>query len=256
MAKKKKAQVLETKGVTISKEPSTVKGNRYSSYRITYYKEGRRCRERFRTEAAAQTRAQEVRKELEKGTIHIGTFTAKDHHVLVEALKILDKSGWDSGLLEAVRQVAEAKRLLDGKGTLMEAVRLFLSEAARKKLAVISFPDLVELFLVHIREKKKSRRYVLDMQARLHFAAKTFTANIADIKTAEMDKWLASMKKNTSRTKNNYRKAIRTLFRFGREKTTCPERRRRKRNSPPATTWGVRKSASTRPSNWKFSSRA
>ncbi len=39
------------------------------------------------------------------------------------------------------------------------------------------------------------------------------------------------MKKNTSRTKINYRKAIRTLFRFGREKTTCPERRRPKRNS-------------------------
>jgi len=73
-------------------------------------------------------------------------------------------------------------------------------------------------------EVGKSRRYVLDMQARLHFSAKTFTANVADIKTAEMDKWLASMKKNTSRTK----------------KTTCPERRRPKRNSPPATTWGVR----------------
>jgi len=41
---------------------------------------------------------------------------------------------------------------------------------------------------VHIREKQKSRRYVLDMQARLHFAAKTFTANIGDIKTAEMDR--------------------------------------------------------------------
>ena len=26
------------------------------------------------------------------------------------------------------------------------------------------------MFLVHIREKKKSRRYVLDMQALLHFA--------------------------------------------------------------------------------------
>ena len=50
------ARVLETKGVTISKEPSTVKGNSYSSCRITYYKEGRRCRERFRTDAAAQAR--------------------------------------------------------------------------------------------------------------------------------------------------------------------------------------------------------
>jgi hypothetical protein len=28
---------------------------------------------------------------------------------------------------------------------------------------------------------------VLDMQARLHFAAKTSTANIGDLKTAEMD---------------------------------------------------------------------
>jgi len=33
-----------------------------------------------------------------------------------------------------------------------------LCEAALEKLAVIFFPDLVELFLVHIREKKKSRR--------------------------------------------------------------------------------------------------
>jgi hypothetical protein len=44
------------------------------------------------------------------------------------------------------------------------------------------------MFLVHIREKKKSRRYVPDTQARLHFAAKIFAANIGAIKTAEMDK--------------------------------------------------------------------
>ena len=34
---------------------------------------------------------------------------------------------------------------------------------------------------------------VPDTQARLHFAAKAFTANFADSKTAEMDKWLASI---------------------------------------------------------------
>jgi len=57
----------------------------------------------------------------------------------------------------------------------------------------------VTLFLVHIREEKKSRRYVLDMQARLHFAAKTFTANIGDIRTAEMDKYTASRKPASGR---------------------------------------------------------
>lgn len=40
---------------------------------------------------------------------------------------------------------------------------------------------------MQIREKKMSRRYVPDMQARLYFAVKTFTVNIADIKTAERD---------------------------------------------------------------------
>jgi len=65
------------------------------------------------------------------------------------------------------------------------------------------FPGSGEVVPCAHQGKEKSRRYVLDMQARLHFAAKTFTANIADIKTAEMDKWLASMKKNMSRTKNN-----------------------------------------------------
>ena len=60
-------------------------------------------------------------------------------------------------LLEVVRKVAEAKRLLAGKGTPMEAVRLFLSEAAREKLAVISFQDLVELFLVHITLPREAK---------------------------------------------------------------------------------------------------
>ena len=43
------------------------------------------------------------------------------------------------------------------------------------------FPGSGEVVPCAHQGKEKSRRYVLDMQARLHFAAKRFTANIADI---------------------------------------------------------------------------
>jgi hypothetical protein len=68
---------LETKGSHDLQKNLDGKGNFTPVSRITYYKKGHRCQERFRAGAAAQTRAQEVRKELEKGTIHTGTFTAK-----------------------------------------------------------------------------------------------------------------------------------------------------------------------------------
>ena len=73
-------------------------------------------------------------------------------------------------------------------------------------------------FLSHLKDKGKSRRYKLDMQARLNLAAKTFKGPIADIKTDDIDKWLAGFENAVGRTKNNYRNAVRTLFLFAKAK--------------------------------------
>lgn len=221
MEKSKVIDKLEAGAVTIYEQPVWTKGKKYASYRIVYTKEGRRVRERAKTLELARKRAQEVKDELRSGTVHIGTITAKQKHVIGEALGLLEKGGGDIGLLEAVRQFSDARSLLAGKATLLDAVRGYLKELERAKLPEILFPELVEKFLVWVKAEK-SRRYKLDMQARLHAAAKTFTGNITDIKTADIDAWLAGMTELSGRTKNNYRNAVRTLFRFARDKNYLP----------------------------------
>ena len=222
MAKKQKSylvEAVEKKGVRIPIYCAPVGG--YESFLLSYYQNKRRKQERAKTLELAKKRATELVDELTAGTVHVGTLNAKQLSVVTEALEIAAKAGGEIGMLEAVRQFFEARKLLDGKATVLDAVRGYLKEIERAKLPEISFPVLVEKFLVWVKAEK-SRRYKLDMQARLHTAAKTFTGNITDIKTADIDAWLAGMTELSGRTKNNYRNAVRTLFRFARDKNYLP----------------------------------
>lgn len=76
---------------------------------------------------------------------------------------------------------------------------------------------LVESYLTNIKAQKKSRRYTLDMQARLHKAAGAFTGFVADVQATDINRWLENMHHATGRTKNNYRTALATLLSFARQ---------------------------------------
>lgn len=220
--RRKRIEKVEANSVRIYEQPVHSKGRKYKSYRIVYFKEGRRVRERARTLELARNRVQELKGELKTGTVHVGTLTAKQKHVIGDALELLEKEGGQLGLLEALNQFFEAKRLLAGKATTVpDAVRGYLKVQERAKLEEITFPELVEKYIVWVKAQK-SRRYSLDMRARLRTAAKTLKKNIADIKTADIDEWLQGMKKLSGRTKNNYRTAVRTLFRYARDKNYLP----------------------------------
>jgi hypothetical protein len=147
--------------------------------------------------------------------------TAKDNLVIHEALTLLKNSGGKK-LLDAVRQFTEADVLLAGEYSVIEAVRKFKKELDRGKPMEIGFPELVEKFLAEIKTKNRSRRYRLDMQARLHKAARTFKGQVADIRAVNIDAWLEGMDKTTGRTKNNYRKAIITVLRYAKAKNYLP----------------------------------
>ncbi len=219
MARKKKStivEVVEGKGQRIPIYKSPVAG--YESYLLAYYQAGQRIRERAKSFEAAKKRASELIDSLSDGSAHVEKLTARDHAVVSEALQILDKTGEEIGLLDAVRQFADATEKLDGQGTIADAVRVFLEQREMAKLTPVKLPDLVEVFLASIREQKLSRRYVLDMQARLHKAAESFTGQIVKIRTADVDAWLKGMKQTSGRTRNNYRNAIITLFRFAKDK--------------------------------------
>lgn len=213
-------EVVESKGLRIPIYNSPVGG--YDSFLLAYYKSGVRKRERAKTLELAKKRAWELVAELASGTAHVGSLTPREHAIIGEALQILQQAGGKVGLLDAVRQFADAAVKLGEKGTIADAVKVYLEELGKVQLEPINLPDLVELFLEDLKTKKKSRRYTLDMQARLHTAAKAFTGPIGSVKTAQIDAWLSGMKQISGRTKNNYRNALTTLFAFAKQKGYLP----------------------------------
>ena len=60
------------------------------------------------------------------------------------------------------------------------------------------------------------------MQARLNKAKETFSGNVADIQSTDINLWLKEMKHTTGRTKNNYRSALATLLAYAREEGYLP----------------------------------
>jgi len=210
---------VRVKDVRYFSSPMTVKGKTYPSWRITYYRGTTRVRERRATEQEAKTRAAELVEKLGDGTIHFDLkLKPKDNLVIAEALGLLKEAGGKTGLLDAVRQYSEAEKLLNGEFSVIEAVRKFKSDVDRGRPTEIIFPELVEKFLVEIKNKDRSRRYKLDMQARLRMAARTFKGNVGDIKAVDIDAWLEGMDKISGRTKNNYRNAIITVLRYAKKK--------------------------------------
>ncbi|CAN5417964.1 hypothetical protein BH09VER1_BH09VER1_29280 [soil metagenome] len=207
-------ETIEGKGVSIPIYYSPYRGT--DSYLLAYYAEGKRKRERAASLEIARKRGRELIEDLSTGTAHVAAFTPTQTVAINEAVEILRPLG--VSLTEAVRQFADARSRLDGQGNLADAVKFYLEQRAKTQLVPIAVPVLVERLLADFREKEKSRRYVLDMQARLNRAALSFAGNIGDIRSSQIDEWLSSLKDATGRTKNNYRAALITLFSFARQK--------------------------------------
>lgn len=187
---------------------------------LAYYAEGKRKLVKCQSLEAGRTRAKEIIGSLTSGNAHAASFTVRQTAAINEAIEILQPTR--VAFTEAARQFAEAYTLLDGRGTIVEAVKFFLEEHQKAQLPPIKVSILIESFLKHLKEQKKSRRYTLDMQARLHKAAETFAGNVADIKATDINLWLIGMKEASGRTRNNYRSALATLLSYARSQGYLP----------------------------------
>lgn len=187
---------------------------------LAYYAEGKRKLVKCRSLEAGKARAKEIIEKLTTGNAHVQSFTVRQTAAINEAIEILQPTRVT--LTEAARQFAEAFNLLEGRATISEAVKYFLAERQKAQLPPIKMGDLVELFLKNIKAQRKSRRYTLDMQARLHKAAETFTGLVGDIRATDINSWLLNMEHATGRTKNNYRTSLATLLSFARQEGYLP----------------------------------
>ena len=220
---KKPVGKVHAKDVRYFNSPVVISGKSYPSWRITYYRGTTRVRERRKTEKEAKARAEELVEKLGDGTIHFDLkLKPKDNLIIAEALALLRDAGGKTGLLEAVRQFTEAEKCLAGKCGIMEAVRGYKAQLDKEKLPEITVPDLVVKFLDHITAEGLTMRYKVDVGQKLKIAAKTFSGQVAEIKTVDVDNWLDKLAGVSKRTKRNYRNALRSLFSFARDKGYLP----------------------------------
>ena len=127
VSKKKRGpvEIIEGKGIKIPIYDSPIRGG--SSFQLAFYKEGKRDRERTATIEAARKRAKELIEELASGKAHAGiTFTAAQAAVIHDAVATLKPL--NVTLTQAVREFADAARIINGHGSLAEAAHFFVRE--------------------------------------------------------------------------------------------------------------------------------
>lgn len=218
-------EVVESKGVRI---PLYDAGN--GKVLLAYYAEGKRKLVKCKSHESGRKRAKELVEELAKGTAHVAAFTPKEAAVVNAAVDILHPL--DIGLAEAARQVATAKKILGGFGTIEEAARLLVAERQRQQIPRKLFGEVVKEFLEEIKPPARSYRHWSDCSGRLSLAAEKFaTVPIMDVRTIDLENHLNCIKrrvrtktgmrtlpgpgkKATGRNRNNYRGVFCNLLSF------------------------------------------
>jgi integrase len=189
------------------------------SFMLAWYADGQRKRERFYSLEEARQRAREVIKELSSGTAHAATFTPAQAALIAEVTQQLREI--NVKLSVAVREYAEAHRILAGSGTVVDAAIAFARDAARRRLPRKSVSEVVDEFLASIKSTGLSQRYLLDCKSRLRRAAGAFQMNIGDVATGDIEFWLAKGNRSP-RSFNNDRNALVTLFNFAKRRGSLP----------------------------------
>jgi len=111
----------------------------------------------------------------------------------------------------AALQFAEAVKVLDG-GSILEAAR-FYAKQNPNKLPRKHVPDVLAELLKAKQADGMSAVYLKDLRGRLGRFAESFKTTIAMVTTSEIEDFLRSLELS-GRSRNNYRRAIATLFYF------------------------------------------
>ncbi|MGO9202446.1 MAG: tyrosine-type recombinase/integrase [Limisphaerales bacterium] len=208
----------------------------YPNYRVAWTAGGRRMMKAFHRYGDAKGRADELVKQLAKGS-QVPSLTAGQAGDAVAALECLQRFYVDTGkrtsLLGAVSEYCEAGRKLAGR-SLGEAVDGFLSNAAvvaRKDLG-----DAVAEFIAgrkHLAESKDGKRSKHSPDYEYHVAfwlnefAGAFPGHaVCDLTKEHLNGYIGSFKGLSVKTRNDRRAAVKMFLRWSAAKDYLPQSHR------------------------------
>jgi integrase len=190
------------------------------AFTVSYYLGDKRQRVTFSDLGLAKTEAETVANKLSNGEVDVLTLTSGDRLTYVRAIESLKPTGVP--LEMAAMQFAEAHALLEGT-SLLEAVRFYRKQNP-DRLPKKNVPEVVEEMIQAKEADKMSAVYVKDLKSRLGRFAANFPGRISLVTKAEIEDFLRGLKgkddegKETvvlsGKSRNNYRRAIGTIFNF------------------------------------------
>jgi integrase len=186
---------------------------------LVYYDGSQRKKVRFADMAEAKREGELVATKLANGENDVLRLTSTDRAVYVQAVALL--RALDVPLNVAVLEYVSAVKSLPEGATLKEAVDFFKKRnpASLEKRTV---RQVVDEMLATKRAAKLSEVHLRDLDSRLGRFADAFQMNIGGVSSSMLQAWLDAMKAS-GRTKQNYVRAISSLFRFASARRYLPK---------------------------------
>ncbi|MCF7854410.1 MAG: tyrosine-type recombinase/integrase [Candidatus Pacebacteria bacterium] len=206
----RKARITET---TV-----TSRGKKYTRFVVVFYDEtGNRKRKTFNRAAPAKKFAEQCDKD------------AARHEARQAMLK--RRIGQDAEKLspERLRDAVEALALLEGRGTLTDAVKCYLRELQRKAKNVPTVASLIDRYLRESEGEGLRPASLKELRVRLNKFAGTFgKQRIDEVERGAVQEWLSSLtngggKPLAHNTRKHYRYVIGGLFNHAIEHDLCSE---------------------------------
>ncbi|MEY4385535.1 MAG: hypothetical protein RLY20_818 [Verrucomicrobiota bacterium] len=178
-------------------------------YTISYWMDGKRHRQLFKTLQEAKDAAADKATKMTKGDLGAAQLTNADSAAYLRAIELLKPSG--TPLEFAASEYASAIKRL-GAVSLSQAVDFYL-----KRHPVHMKPKKVREVVDELMKGKEgdklSRRYLRQLRYDMDRFADRFRGRLGDVLGADIDEWLRSLQVGP-RTRNNLRNSVQTLFNF------------------------------------------
>ena len=179
----------------------------------------RRVKRSFADLNEARSEAHAAAAKIQNGQIDVLELNSRDRIAYQHALAVLKPTG--QPVDSVAEQYAEAFKLLNGTGSIVEAARFFQKHHSTT-FARRSGPEIYQEFLDAKKVDNASLRYLHDIQSRLGRFAKHFAGDISHITTRELEEWIAALGCGPV-ARNSTRALVITLFNFARQRGYLPK---------------------------------
>ena len=179
----------------------------------------RRVKRSFADLNEARSEAHAAAAKIQNGQIDVLELNSRDRIAYQHALAVLKLTG--QPVDSVAEQYAEAFKLLNGTGSIVEAARFFQKHHSTT-FARRSGPEIYQEFLDAKKVDNASLRYLHDIQSRLGRFAKHFAGDISHITTRELEEWIAALGCGPV-ARNSTRALVITLFNFARQRGYLPK---------------------------------